>query len=271
MKMKDIIQIKNLNFSYKKREVFSSFNLSVEEDTFISIAGRNGSGKTTLLKLIAGLLPSDNKIIFGHSYIDEKRLENHILDMGVVLSNTETVFLCDTVYQELAFPLENLKFAPSMIESRIKEICAFFEVQSLLDKKIIELTNAEKEKLKILLALIHQPKLLLLDNPVSMLSKEDAKFFLEHLKMWKEEYNTTIILFTTSLEDTLFSDYLYVLEEGHMKIEGKPVVVMQEEKLLRQLGLELPFMMDLSLKFQFYELLDENILEMDRMVNKLWK
>lgn len=269
--MENIIQIKNLDFNYGERCLFSHFNLNIPENSFIAIAGRNASGKTTLFRLMAGILPSHNQIIFDHGYIDSERMDHHVVNMGIVLSSLETVFLRDTVYQELVFPLENLKMSSTEIENRIKEVCSFFGIKMLLDKKIEELTVAEARKLSIVLAFVHHPRVVLLDGGFAMLSQKDASFFLQKVKKWKEKYGTTIVVFTTSLEDALEADYLYVLEQGHIKIEGRPMAVMQEEKLLRQLGLELPFMMDLSSKFRCYNLISEDIVDMNRMVDQLWK
>ena len=74
-----------------------------------------------------------------------------------------------------------------------------------------------------------------------------------------------------NLEEIMDSDYTYVLNDGNIVMEGTPLQVLKEEKLLNQFGLELPFMVDLSLKLEFYELIEGVITDMDRMVNTLWK
>ena len=79
------------------------------------------------------------------------------------------------------------------------------------------------------------------------------------------------VVTTTNLEEIIDSDYTYVLNNGNIIMEGQPLSILREESILNRAGLELPFMIDLSLKLEFYELLNEEITDMDRMVDTLWK
>lgn len=268
--MPNILEIKNLNFSYGPTTIFKDFNLSVEEGKFISIAGNNTSGKTTLIKLICGILPSQDSITVGYSYVDDKRIHDHSRDFGVVLGNNQ-YFLFEDVYQDMVFPLENLNISPQEIENRILYLSNFFGIKKLLDKKTIDLTNSEKQEVLLVLALLHQPKILLLDNAFSMMKQETKERMKEKLKEYQQENKLTIIQTTSNLEDTLDSDYLYIMNEGDILIEGEPLTVLKEDTLLNHLGLSIPFMVDLSLKLSFYELLDHIELDINRMVNTLWK
>lgn len=269
--MRDIIRIEQLNFNYKRETVFSNFSMSIKEGSFITIAGANKSGKSTLIKLMAGLLPTNNSIILGYSYIDNQKIEDSARQVGVVLADLEIQFLYDNVYQELCFPLENLNYTVEEIEKRVIEVSKMLHIEPLLDKKTENLTTTEKKKICFALAILHKPKILLLDNPFSILTEKDRLTFLSLLKKLNQEDHITIVLATSNLTDALNSDYLYILNKGMIAIEGKPLVVMKEDKLLNQLGLELPFMVDLSLKLQFYDLIDEIIIDLERMVNRLWK
>lgn len=269
--MRELIKIDDLHFSYGNKTIFNHFTMHIEEGQFIAISGSNKCGKTTLIKLMAGLLPSKENIVLGYSYINNKRIQDSAKEIGVVLSDLETQFLFEDAYQELVFPLENLNYKPEEIEQRILEVSKLLKIEPILDKKIEELTISEKKKLCLALALLHHPKVLLLDQPFSMLSKADKTYLIEVLKTINKKEKTTIVLATNQLEDTIKADYLYILNNGKIVIEGSPLVVMTEDKLLNRLGLELPFMVDLSLKLKFYDLLDEIIIDMDRMVNELWK
>ncbi len=269
--MTNILTIKNLNFKYDNTTIFQDFNLSIAENSYISIAGNNGSGKTTLIKLLAGLLPSGNTITIGYSYVDNNRIHDHSKEIGVMFGNQLNSFLFEDVYKEMAFPLENLNKKVTDIEKKILELSKLFGISKLLDKKTSDLTNLEKQELLIVLALLHEPKILLLDNPFSMMDKTTKEKMKKALLEYKQKYGITIILTTTNLEDTIDTDYLYVINAGNIVVEGEPLTVLQEDTLLNRLGLQLPFMVDLSLKLQFYELLEEIEIDMDRMVNHLWK
>lgn len=269
--MVNILEIKNLNYKYDKTTIFKDFNLSVKEGSYIGIAGNNTSGKTTLIKLIAGILPSKNSITIGYSYVDNNRIKDHTKDLGIVFGNSINNFLFEDVYREMAFPLENLNMDVTEIEKKILEISNLFGITKLLDKKTADLTSSEKQELLLAIALLHQPKILLLDNAFSMMDRKSKEKIKKALKDYQKKYNLTIISTTTSLEDVVEADYLYILNEGNIVIEGKPLEVLKEDSLLNRLGLALPFMVDLSLKLEFYELVKGIDLDMDRMVNSLWK
>lgn len=269
--MTNILSIKNLTYKYNKTTIFNNFNLTVEEGKFITIAGNNISGKTTLIKLIAGILPSKNTINIGYSYVDNNSIQYHTKDIGVVFGSCLNNFLFDDVYKELAFPLENLNINTNDIEKRIIELAHIFGISKLLDKKTSDLTNSEKQELLIVINLLHKPRLLLLDNPYTMMNKEAKCRIKKALKGYQNDNKLTIILTTTNLEDTLDSDYLYIINEGTIVIEGNPLTVLKEDSLLNRLGLELPFMVDLSLKLEFYEVIDKIEVDMKRLVDNLWK
>ena len=267
----NIIEVNNMNYEMDNTIIFKNFNMKIEENSFTCIAGNNTSGKTTLIKLLAGLLPSGNTITIGYSYLNADRLYDHSKDLGVVFGNNLNTFLFDDVYKEMAFPLENLNIDPSEIEKRILKIAKFFDINKLLDKKTYDLTNSEKQVLSIAISLLHNPKILLLDCPFSMMDLTTKKDIMHKLMEYKKKNNITMILTTINLEDTLEADYLYIINNGNVVVEGRPLVVLKEESLIKKLGLSMPFMVDLSLKLEFYEVVDDIELDLDRMVNTLWK
>lgn len=269
--MANILEIKKLNFKYGKTTIFKDFSLSIKEGSYVSIAGNNTSGKTTLIKLIAGILPSKNSITIGYSYVDNNRIHDHTKELGVVFGNNLDLFLFENVYKEMAFPLENLNMEVKDIEKRIIEIASFFKINKLLDKKNSDLTNSEKQVLLIAIALLHSPKILLLDNAFSMMDRKLKLQIMKLLREYQKKNNLTILQTTTDLEDVIDTDYLYIMNDGDIILEGEPLTVLKEDTLLNRLGLSIPFMVDLSLKLEFYELLDKIEVDVDRMVNTLWK
>ena len=269
--MANILEIKNLNYKYDNTTIFNNFNLSIKEGSYVSIAGNNTSGKTTLIKLIAGILPSKNSITIGYSYVSNNRIHDHSKDLGIVFGNSVNSFLFEDVYKEMAFPLENLNVPQEKMENRIITLSRMFGISKLLDKKTSDLTNSERQEVLLILALLHKPKILLLDNCFSMMNKSTKEKIKTALKVYQKENNLTIVSTTSNLEDTIDSDYLYVINKGEVVVEGEPFLVYKEDVLLNRLGLSLPFMVDLSLKLEFYELLDKIETDVGRMVNTLWK
>ncbi len=269
--MEKIISIKNLTFKYGKNVLFDNLSMYVEEGQFISIIGSNNCGKTTLIKLMAGILPNNKAITVKFSYVNNKKIQDCANQFGVAIHDFSNKFLFEKVYDELAFPLENLNMKKDVIEDRIIEVSKLFKINDLLDKKIADITNSEKQKLILTLAYIHKPKILLLDCPFIMMTNKDKKEMLSVLKKINKEDKVTIILTTNNLDNVLDSDYIYVFDNGKIVIEGTPLSVFNEEKILNRIGLSLPFMVDLSLKLQFYDVIDNTIIDLDGMVNTLWK
>ena len=171
------------------------------------------------------------------------------------------------VYDELAFPLANLNYSEDEINKRILALAEQLNTKELLGKRVETLTSTEKQKIGFMISIIHEPKLIILDNPFNNFTNQERESFLNKLV----SLNKTVLLFSHNLEDSLLSDYLYILYEGKIAIEGKPLSVMNEHKLLVKMGLEIPFMVDLSQKLNFYEIHEGIELNMETMVNKLWK
>ena len=269
--MKKIIKIENLSYAYQKDKIFNNLSLSIDEASFTAIVGNNASGKTTLIKLIAGLLPSNNSIIAEYAYVNAKKTYLTTEFFGICLDSMINNFLSSDVYSELAFPLENLNMKEEKIEKRILEVARLFKNTKMLDKKIEDLTIVEKKELVIMVALLHKPKVLLLDNMLSMLTKESRKKVLHILKKLQKEEKMTIIMATTNLKDIVDSDYTIVLNNGKIVMEGPTNSIFNEDAILNKVGLELPFMENLSKKLQFYEVINKVYQDMDNLVNDLWK
>lgn len=269
--MEKVISIKNLTFKYGKKVLFDDLSMCIEEGQFVSIIGSNNCGKTTLIKLMAGILPNNKSIVVNFSYVNNKKIQECANLFGVAIHDFSNKFLFEKVYDELAFPLENLNLKKEIIEDRIIEVSKLFKINHLLDKKINDITNSEKQKLILTLAYIHKPKILLLDCPFIMMTNKDQIEMLKVLKEINKKEKVTIVLTTNNLDNIIDSDYTYVFDDGKIVIEGTPLSVFKEEKILNRVGLNLPFMIDLSLKLQFYDVIDKTIVDFDRMVNTLWK
>ena len=258
---KDIIHINNLSFSYKNVPVFEGLSLNVEKNSFTTIVGTNKSGKTTLIKLLTGILPNKDMI----------QINTNKKQTGVFIGEIEDQFLFDDIYHELAFTLENLCYPESVIKERIAEVTNLLKIDDLIDKKIDSLSISEKARVLFAVSIIHKPTLLLLDNPFSMLSKNDRMFMNNIIMKLVKKEHMTVLMTSNDMSDALYADYLYVLDNGMVIVEGPPLKVMQEDKLLNRFNISIPFMVDLSNKLMFYNLVDDVFVDMDRMVDKLWK
>lgn len=262
----DIIEIYNLTFRYKNRFIFDKFSLNIKRGDYLCITGCNGSGKSTLLKLIFGLLDSDDIRVFGKS-TKNKDIRKRI---GFVLPNTDDMFICETIEDDLIYVLENLYYSKTEIKRKIREISKEFEIRNLLNKNYSELSGGERAKVSLALALICDPEILLLDDSLSMIDEKERENILKLLKD-KNDKGLTIISVIYDLRDCYLSNRLIVLNNGEIILDGSPFNVMEYDKVLNRLSISLPFEIELCIKLKLYGLIDYIEPDISKLVNTLWE
>ena len=255
-----IIEINNLNFDYSGKILFSNLDLKIEKNTFNCLIGNNGCGKTTLLKIMLGLIDSDNVTIDNIKLTKQNKFEIR-KKIGCVFENPENNLICETVIEELSFPLNNLNLSKEEIDIRIKNITKMFDFKNI-DRPINKLTLDEKQTVALMSALIINPKILVLDKAFTYISKSCSKKILNILK----KINITIISVTHDVEELLLSDNIIILKEGKIIINDKKEKVFESDLLDNY-----PFIIDLSNKLKYYELVDKISYSYKELVNEVWK
>ena len=266
---RSIIEVKGMSFRYGNNYIFRDFDLEIESGSFVCIIGRNGSGKSTLAKILIGLYQAS-----GYINIDNYLLNNHFIKkirrvFSVCFDNAEEHFIGETVKDDLAFSLENLEYSKEEMESVITDISKKFKLDGVLEKSSDELNSSEREKVAILSSIIHEPKILLLDESIHKLNASDKKLVFKVLKEYQKEKNMTIILITHNLEDTLYSDRIVVLDSGHIIFDNTKENIYKDDRL-EKLGFNLPFIVKLSHNLMLYDLIDRVYFDEKELVNKLW-
>lgn len=242
---------------------FTKFSIEIPLNSFIFITGSNNSGKSLLLKVLAGLVNVKNKVIYDKKIIKDYKDVSYFYN---------TFFYFDTVLKTLRYPLECLAYADDKINTLVKDTARDLKITKLLNSKIEELDNYEKLKVYLASLVISSPKLLLLDDPclyLSPLEKEDFMGILEHLRT----VGITIVMASSSLDEVIYTinSTLYVLDKGKIVSSGDMLEVLSNDSLLNKVGLELPFMIDLSIKLAYYDLVTKIDISPLRMVEYLWK
>ena len=153
-------------------------------------------------------------------------------------------------------------------KKKIKELVSLFELKEYLYNNIEELPLYIKIEFLLVKELLKTPKILILDDIFSNIENFISINIINKLKKIED---LIVILSSVSLDISTEFDYIYILNNGSILLEGSIYDVLKEDSLLNKNGLELPFMVDLSLKLKYYDLLDDIELNMNRMVNKLWK
>ena len=269
--MSDIIRISNLSFRYPNKFIFDKFDLNIKEGEWMSIVGPNGSGKSTLVKIILGLLKADGNIIVDNMLLSKDNLLPIRRKIGVVFENIDESFVGETVADDIAFALENLAYSQAEIKQMIQNVAATLNIEDLLGKEPHQLSGGERQKVVLASALVTKPKILIIDDALEMVDDNAKKEILRILKQLHKEMNLTIITITHSLEETYMANRMVVINKGKILIDGPLKDVLKEDKIFNRIGIEVPFMVDLSIKLQLYGLIDHIILDMDEMVNALWK
>lgn len=266
--MKEIIVIDKLSFRYDNKYIFNNFSLKIKENSFVSIIGPNGSGKSTLAKLLVGLLKVADEITIFDLIMNEQNLNDIRKDIALIMDTTNDCFVAETVADEIVFGLENLGLKNSDIKKRLDEIVKLLKIDSILNTDPYSLSGGEKKLVSLASSLIMNPKIIVIDDAFEMIDKETKEKIFKYLKKQKQ---LTIINITHNIEDVYYSDRTIILNQGDILVDGPTLKVLEQDKVFNRIGIELPFMLDLSLKLKLYGLVDKIILDMNEMVNELWK
>lgn len=267
----NILEIKDLSFRYKNKFIFDGFNLNVERGTWVTIAGPNGAGKTTLVKILAGIEKSYSNITIFNLPLNKKNMSNIRKEIGFVFDTPDNFFACETVEDELAFSLENIAVSPKTIRKKIDEISKLLKIEKLLKENPYDLSGGEKQKVALACALMLEPRILVLDEALLMIDINERDEILKLLRSYCKNKRVTIISFTHNLEEAIYSDRLIVLNKGVIVVDGSFPSVFDEERVMRKIGLEVPFAVELSQKLRVYNIVDELNLDLERLVSLIWK
>jgi len=266
----DIIKISNLNFKYDDVDIFENFNFNIEKNTFVSIIGSNGSGKSTLIKILCGLLSYEGYINVDNMYLNKENIKKIRTKIGYINDHIDNQFLGETVLDNLVYNIENLCYSKEEIKKQLEKITKIFKLQKLLNKQPNELTNSQKQVVNIASNLIHEPKIILIDEGLHQLNIEDKNLIFNILNKLKKEKKMTIILVTHNIEDTITSDKVVVLDKGKIILENSPIAVFEQEKKLKQIGINPPFIIKLSNKLKDNNLISEITCSKEKLVDMLW-
>ena len=242
---------------------FTKFSIEIPLNSLVFVTGSNNSGKSLLLKVLAGLVNVKNKITYDKEII---KSDNDISYMASLTFNY------DTVLKNIRYSVERLGYDDDKINVLVRDIAKDLKITNILNSKIKDLN--EYEKLRVFLAskVIYNPKLLLLDDPclfLSPLEKEEFMGLLEQLRT----RGVTVVISTSSIEEVIYTinSIIFVLDKGEIVSSGEMLEVLSDDSLLNKIGLELPFMVDLSVKLEYYNLTDKINMSPLGMVESLWK
>ena len=253
------------NLTYK--DYFKDFNLEIEKGKFISIIAPNHSGKTILTKIISAIIPTTDVCSLNDISLNRNTVLSYISKLGVVTNDFNQDFLFKKVKDELAYPLLNLGYTEHKINQKINIVSKFFKIENILNKNINDLNISTKKKLLIIISLIHEPELLILDDAFLEMDKKDLEFMLKRIKNLTKK-GLTVLNITSSLETIIESDKVYVLNNFQIEKEFDEEI---DYDYLSEIGIDLPFMIELSRKLEYLKLIDKVYFNVEELVGELWK
>lgn len=210
-----ILEIKDLNFVHSNGFKLKDISLDLNHGEVLGVVGNNGSGKTTLASLIAGLLKIKNGKIKIYSSDDRKNSEKDY-QVGMVLQNPDHQLFMDSVYNELAFGLEEMGLTPEEIQEQIKNVLDSMNLWQLKDRHPHSLSGGEKQRTLISALMAKKPDLLILDEPTTGMDGYHMDKLVTEIKNLTAS-GVSIILISHDMEFMDKScDKLVYLEQGRL-------------------------------------------------------
>ena len=266
-----ILKVSNLSISNESKQVIDDISFEIKDQSINAILCPNNCGKTTLIKTLSGIIDqNDGEILIDDMVLNKKNFKECILKISTVLEDVDNQFICDNVLDEIKYPLINLKCKKSTIEERVEDISTTLKIKSLLDDDINKLKLYDKIKVLLAASIIHKPKLLFLDDIFRFLNNREKKDMLSLIKTINEKYEIAILFTTSNLEDVIDLDNIFVINDGKIIMHDSFENIIISDNELSKIGIEIPLMIDLSRKLQFYKLIDSIYYDPDKVVDKLW-
>ena len=216
-----IVKIENLHKSFKDVKAVDGISFCVKEGELFAFLGVNGAGKSTTINIISGILQKDS----GKALICGEDLDKNI---DKIKSNIGIVFQNSVLDKKLS-GYDNLKYRAALygifgtdFKNRLKEMTELLDLKDILKRPINKLSGGQKRRLDIARALIHNPKLLILDEPTTGLDPKTRITVWSVIDKLRSEQGLTVFLTTHYMEEASDSDYVVILDSGKIATEGTP-------------------------------------------------
>jgi multiple sugar transport system ATP-binding protein len=220
------VRLTNIVKGYGSQLAVNDLSLTVEDGEFVALVGPSGCGKTTTLNLVAGLI----ELTAGQIHIGDRQvndLDPKDRDIAMVFQNY-ALYPNKSVYQNLAFPLQMRKTPKPDIDRKIREAAGLLDISHLLNRRPRELSGGQQQRVALGRALVRDPKVFLMDEPLSNL---DAKLRVQmraELKRFHQDLNATVIYVThDQLEAVTMADRMAVMHGGLLQQYDTPEAVFE--------------------------------------------
>ena len=265
------VEVSHLSFSYDgQNDVIKDVSFEIPKGSYTTIVGHNGSGKSTIAKLLIGLLKakSGEIKILGNTLNEENvySLRNHV---GIVFQNPDNQFIGSTVADDIAFGLENHCVPQEQMQAIIEDVAARVNMSDFLDSEPTKLSGGQKQRVAIAGILAIAPDITIFDESTSMLDPQGKASINEQIQKLHDERNITILSITHDMEEVAQSEYVIVLKDGKVEMQGTPKQIFEHKGKLKEMKLELPFALSFSEKLKNEGIFKDSYCTLDEVVNEL--
>ncbi len=219
--MNSIIEIKDLHKSFGDIRAVDGISFCVEEGSLFAFLGQNGAGKSTTISVICGRLKKDS----GEVFVSRKNLDS---DIESIKSDIGVVFQASVLDNQLTV-YDNLKSRAALygifgaaLKRRIDELSELLDLSGLLKRTLGKLSGGQKRRIDIARALLHRPKILILDEPTTGLDPQTRQTVWKVIRRLQTEENMTVFLTTHYMEEAAGADKVVILDSGRIAAEGTP-------------------------------------------------
>ena len=216
-----IIEIENLEKSFKEIKAVDGISFKVKEGELFAFLGVNGAGKSTTINMMSGVLKKDGGKINICGYDIDTDAEKIKRNIGIVFQNS----VLDnklTIYENLKYRAALYGIDGAAFKTALDDTVERFELKEILKRPLCKLSGGQKRRVDIARALIHRPKLLILDEPTTGLDPKTRITVWSVIEKLRKEEELTVFLTTHYMEEATDSDYVVILDSGSIAAKGTP-------------------------------------------------
>ena len=226
----------------KKITALEQVDIEIEKGEFIVVLGHNGSGKSTFAKHINALLQPTGGTLWVKGM--DTRQEEKVWDIrqtaGMVFQNPDNQLVATVVEEDIAFGPENMGIEPKEIRRRVDDALATVRMSEFAAYTPSKLSGGQKQWIAIAGVLAMKPDCIVLDEPTAMLDPVGRKEVMETIERLNREEGITIILITHYMDEAVRGDRVYVIDDGHLVMQGHPKEIFAQVETLKGYGLDVP-------------------------------
>ena len=256
----------------EKVRAIDDVTIDIEKGDFIAILGHNGSGKSTLAKhMNALLLPSEGTMwVDGIDTAKEPELWKVRQKAGMVFQNPDNQIIGSIVEEDVGFGPANMGVPTDEIWTRVEESLTKVGMIKHRDKSPNRLSGGQKQRVAIAGVVAMRPDCIVLDEPTAMLDPNGRQEVLRTVSELNEKENVTVILITHYMEEVIHADHVFVMDSGHVVMQGTPREIFSQVDRLKKLHLDVPQVTELAYELKKSGIdLPDGILTKEELVEEL--